>query len=394
MKVLQINSVYGVGSTGRIVKDISDILIEKGHVSYVAYGCGTVSTSNIYRMESRFYQKINILKTRFFGKHGFYNKIATYKLLRWIDGVNPDVIHLHNIHGHYINVKMLFKYLKKIDKPVIWTLHDCWAFTGHCTYFDYEKCYKWEKGCSNCPQRREYPDSWFFDRSKKMWKEKKKIFTEIEKMTIVTPSNWLANYVKKSFLGKYPVEVINNGIELLKFKPTKSNLLDEKLNPGEKIVLCVASEWGRRKGFFLLNDLASKLSSMYRLVVVGIEEGQKKQLDGKIIAINRTNNLDELVMLYSKADYFVNLTLEDNYPTVNLESLACGTPVITFNTGGSPESINEDSGKVVEKGNVNAIIESLKVVRKEELREKCVKHAQIFDKKIRFAKYIELYEEC
>jgi glycosyltransferase involved in cell wall biosynthesis len=394
MRILQINSVYGVGSTGRIVKDISELLIEKGYESYVAYGCGTVHAANIYRMESKFYQKINILKTRMFGKHGFYNKIATCKLIRWIDTVNPDVIHLHNIHGHYINIEILFKYLKKIDKPIIWTLHDCWSFTGHCSHFDYVQCDKWKMGCFDCPQKREYPDSWIFDRSKIAWRSKKKLITDLDKIMIITPSRWLSELVKQSFLKKYPVQVVSNGIELQVFEPKKGNILKENGLDNKKVVLCVAGQWNERKGLFLLNELSKKIHSDYRLVVVGVEKKQDKNLNDNIITIYKTNNINELAELYSRADFFVNLTLEDNFPTVNLEALACGTPVITFETGGSPESINEKCGKIVEKGNVDAIVEAINEMEGNDYTEECIKQAENYDKKERFSEYINLYNEC
>ena len=394
MKVLQINSVCNVGSTGRIVTDIADLLRKNGYESYVAYGCGKSNEPNSYLMENKLYLKFNILKTRLFGRHGFYNKRTTKKLIKWIDEVNPDIIHLHNLHGHYLNVEILFKYLKKLNKPVIWTLHDCWSFTGHCSYFDYIKCNRWIAGCYSCPQKHEYPNSWFFDRSKKNWEEKKRLFTSLNDLTIVTPSYWLANLVKESFLKKYEVDVIPNGIDLTKFKPIKSDFRNKYHIKG-KIVLAVAFYWDIRKGFNYLPEIAKKLGENYTIIVVGVNKNQKRNLPKNIIAISKTNDIQQLIELYSIADVFINPTLEDNFPTVNLEALACGTPVITFKTGGSIEAIDENCGCIVNQGDIKTLISKIKEIcekPKFEKINKCVNKAKSYDKNRQLYKYIELYK--
>ena len=395
MKILQINSVCGVGSTGRIVTDIADILRKNGHESYIAYGYGESKEPNSYRMQSNLYLKCNILKTRLFGKHGFYNKRATKGLIEWITQVDPDIIHLHNIHGHYLNIDMLFRFLKGKQKPVFWTLHDCWSFTGHCAHFDYVGCERWKTECYACPQKRAYPDSWLFDRSKESYKDKKRLFMDIDNMMLIAPSEWLANFVKQSFLKEYPVRIINNGIDLTVFKPRNSNIRNEYHLENKIIVLGVASEWGVRKGLGYFMQLGKRLGNDYQVILVGLTERQKQALPSNIIGVTRTNNVEELATLYSTADVFVNPTLEDNFPTTNLEAIACGTPVITFNTGGSVESVDELTGRVVEAGNIEQLIDAIKVLArngKEIYRVPCTQRAKNYDKHARYMEYIELYQ--
>jgi putative colanic acid biosynthesis glycosyltransferase len=396
MNVLQINSVCGVGSTGRIVTDIADTLRKNGHDSYVAYGYGKSNEPNSYKMESELYLKYNILKTRFFGKHGFYNRYATKQLVNWIETISPDIIHLHNIHGHYLNVKLLFNYLKEIKKPIVWTLHDCWSFTRHCTYFDYVGCERWKNECYSCPQKRQYPVSWFFDRSQESFREKKKLFTSIDNMTLITPSEWLSNLVKQSFLKEYPVRVINNGIDLNVFKPCDSNFRNKHNLENKFIVLGVASGWSKRKGLTFFHQLSEHLSENYQIIVVGVTGKQKQEMPRNIIGITRTNNVQELAEIYSAADVFINPTLEDNFPTTNLEALACGTPVITFNTGGSVESVDEKTGIVVKQGNIEQLVNAIKTILKngkETYHTKCIlKAAKCYDKQAKYLEYIKLYQ--
>ena len=277
----------------------------------------------------------------------FTQILGIYSYLKKVEDYNPDVIHLHNIHGYYINIEILFDYLKRANKKVVWTLHDCWAFTGHCAYFDYVGCNKWQDGCKECPQKNEYPNSLLIDSSEWNFNKKKDIFTGVPDLTIVTPSKWLAGLVKQSFLSEYKVEVINNGIDLNIFKPTKSDFRERYGLENKFIILGVANVWDRRKGLQYLIDLAEKIDDNYKVIIVGVSEKQKKSLPKNIIGITRTNDVRELVEIYSVADVFVNPTLEDNFPTTNLEALACGTYVITFNSGGSGECLKLGGGKVI-----------------------------------------------
>lgn len=398
MRVLQINSVCGIGSTGRIATEIDKILKEQGHESYIAYGRDFPKNCDTsIRIGNKVDNYTHAILTRLFDRHGFGSKKATKKFIEEIDTLNPDVIHLHNIHGYYINIELLFDYLKKRDKPVVWTLHDCWAFTGHCAYFDYVGCNKWKTICYDCPQKQSYPSSIFADNSKDNFAIKKELFTGIGNMTLVAPSKWLANLVRKSFLGGYPIKVINNGIDLEVFKPTESKFR-ERYNLEDKfIILGVANVWDRRKGFDHFIELSKRIKEDEIIVMVGLKEKQKNKLPNNIIGITRTDSTKELAQIYSAADVFVNPTLEDNFPTTNLESLACGTPVVTFNTGGSPECIDENCGFVVRKGNIDEMLEKIKIVKvkcKLGYSQKCTERATTFyNKNDRFNNYLCLYDE-
>lgn len=395
MRILQINSVCGIGSTGRIATDIHAILKEQGHESYIAFGRGIpISCDNPIRIGYKCDIYAHVVKTRIFDKHGFGSKRATKEIIAKIKELDPDVIHLHNIHGYYINVEILFDYIKELNKPIIWTLHDCWPFTGHCTYFDFMGCNCW-KGESKCTQKRSYPASYFLNNSKNNYYRKRKAFTGVNKLTIVTPSKWLANLAGQSFLNEYPIRVINNGIDLSIFKPTESRFRRKYNVMNKFIILGVANTWDRRKGLSYFIDLAKKITSNEVIVLVGITEEQKSKLPDNIIGISKTNNIKELVNIYSASDVFVNPTLEDNFPTTNLEALACGTPVITFMTGGSVESLDKDTGIIVEKGNIHELLKAINKIKekgKEEYYSFCLDRANnLYNKDEKFKEYLNLY---
>lgn len=393
MKVLQINSVCGVGSTGRIATDLYKVLEEQGHQCIIAYGRGTAPDGiKTIKIGTDFDNYIHVAKTRIFDKHGFGSTRATKEFIKRIEEYNPDVIHLHNIHGYYINIEILFEYLKKANKKVVWTLHDCWAFTGHCTYFDYVGCSKWKGECSKCPQKKEYPNSLVIDNSKRNFKKKKKLFTGVKDLTIVTPSKWLAGLVRESYLSEYNLEVINNGIDLDVFKPVESDFRERYGLKNKFIVLGVANIWDRRKGLSYLVELAEKLDDGYKVIVVGVTEKQKEALPKRIIGITKTNNVKELVEIYSTADVFVNPTLEDNFPTTNLEALACGTPIITFNTGGSVESVNSKVGFIITKKSVNQLHSRIIDIRKKEIRRnEIISKSKLYSKDNRYNEYLKIY---
>lgn len=362
MKVFQINTVCGITSTGRICTDIAYELQSKKHECKIAYGRGFVPTEhkkNAIKIGNAFGYHVHAFLTRIFDTAGFHSSFATRKLIKQIEEYNPDIIHLHNLHGYYINIKMLFDFLKKNDKPVVWTLHDCWAFTGHCVHFEIANCKKWkEGGCKHCIQKKKYPSSFFFDRSMKNFAAKKDIFCGVKNMTIVTPSKWLESLVKESFLKEYPVKVIPNGINTDFFKPTQSNFRKKHNIENKKIILGVANGWGKSKGLYDFIELSKILDNTYKIVLVGLKENQLNELPASILGITKTHNVQELAEIYTAADIFVNPTHQDNYPTVNLESQACGTPVITYKTGGSIESVTADG--IVPKGDISALAERLK----------------------------------
>lgn len=399
MKVLQINTVFrNGGSTGRIAYDLMQIQKQEGIEAYAAYGyeTGAPHTDNTICLQSTLQRKINILRTRLFDHHGFYNEAETRKLIRWMDEIHPDIIHLHNIHNHYVNVKMFFDYIKKHDIPVVWTLHDCWPFTGHCAYFDFADCDKWKLGCHDCPSLKDYPPTWFFDRTRRNYKDKKIVFTGVKNLTLVTPSEWLAKLARESFLKDYPVEVINNGVDTNVFKPTVSDIKKRLGIEGKKMILAVMNIWSKRKGTEYLLKLPSMLKEDEILVIVGLKPQQLDLLPKeKCLGITRTNSVGELACLYSAADVFINPTLEDNFPTTNIEALACGTPVVTFDTGGSIESVTPETGIIVEKKDLEGLMSAIRLMinngkayYEDKCRDKAVKE---YNKDFQYLKYTELY---
>jgi glycosyltransferase involved in cell wall biosynthesis len=396
MNILQINSVCGIGSTGRIATDLHAILLSQGQQSTIAFGRdASRSCDQTIRIGRKFDNYLHVARTRILDSHGFGSAVATKKLIARIKALNPDVIHLHNLHGYYLHIGLLFDYLKKANKPVVWTLHDCWAFTGHCSHFDFVGCELWRSLCHDCPLTSEYPKSLFLDRSQKNYQQKKALFTGVKKLTIVTPSKWLAELVRESFLQEYPVAVINNGIDLNVFKPTPSEFRQRYNLEDQFILLGVASIWGERKGYHYFLDLAKQLRPDEKIVLVGVSEKQIKQLPPGIIGIAKTNSTAELAEIYNAADLFINPTLEEVLGLVNLEALACGTPVITFNSGGSPECIDADCGLVVERGDLPGLVAAIATVRKvgkAAYSDHCRKWAEEwFDKDARFGEYVDLY---
>lgn len=388
MKLLQINSTCGFGSTGRIAVDILNTVTENSGDGIICYGRGTASSGvRSYKTGNEMLVKIHGVLSRITDRQGFYSTKATKDLIRKIEEYNPDIIHLHNIHGYYLDVRVLFDYLKKCGKPVVWTLHDCWAFTGHCAYFTLSGCEKWQTGCSNCPSKKEYPQSLICDNSKKNYLEKKELFTGLANMTLVTPSVWLKELVGKSFLGEYPVKVINNGINIDVFKPTESDFRKKYSIENKKIFLGVASVWEERKGLGDFIKLADLLKEDEKLILVGLTGKQISELPNGIIGIERTESARELAEIYSAADVFLNPTYEDNYPTTNLEAISCGTPVVTYETGGSPESLSNGRGISVEVGDIEAMYnaaQTLVGVKTDNPGE--------FDARKKYSEYEELYK--
>lgn len=393
MRVLQINSFFSVGGPPRIVNGIYDTLIEQGHECKIAAAREEqyVPKDSI-PIGNSLETYINAIKARVFDDEGLSARHATAKLIKQIRAYHPDIIQLHNLHGYYINIEILFGFLKEYKKPVVWTFHDCWPFTGHCAYFDSARCDKWVNGCFECPEKGTYPASCVMDRSKRNYSVKKSSFQGVDRLHIITPSKWLANLVEKSFLGCYPIDVINNGIDLDKFSYKQTNILDRNNLQGKRIVLGVAQNWAGRKGFEDFIQLSELLDDSYRVVMIGLTDDLIRKTNNKIICIKKTNSIEELVEWYSAAEAFINLTYEDNFPTVNIEALACGTPVITYDTGGSPEAIDETCGIIVEQGNVNGVKDALYRLSKEEnKRNNCFERSKMFGRETKYREYIKLY---
>lgn len=400
MKILQINTVVNSGSTGRIAEEIGEAIIYNGWESYIAYGreTGSNSKSNLVKIGNKIDFYFNAISSRLFDNHGFGSSYSTKQFIRSIDKIDFDLIHLHNIHGYYINIELLFRYFKNKKVPVIWTLHDCWAFTGHCVHYTFANCQKWKKLCYSCPQINEYPKSLFKDNSTKNFLKKRTLFNYPSNLTLVPVSDWLENQLKMSFLSQFNLRRIRNGINLDIFTPHDGQIFSEYLNiiKNKKVILGVANVWTERKGlheFFKLRDL---LSSEYVIVLVGLSISQIKNLPEGIVGLAKTKSISDLVWWYNNSDVFFNPTLEDTYPTVNLEAISCGTPVITYNVGGSPESVSETTGHVVERGNLTTVLKSineLETRNKKELKESCRNYAlQNFDKRNRYEEYMDLYK--
>lgn len=397
MVVVEVNSVR-YGSTGNIAKSIAEIASSEGDEVHLFVPCGR---HNGYHCKEKyvhlfgfpFAEDIHIAIGRIAGLSGLCSVFSTLSLVNRIKKLKPSIVHLHNLHNSYVNYPILFSYLKRSNVPVVWTLHDCWAFTGHCPHFFYEKCRKWMEGCYDCVRYKKYPKC-LFDDSKFQYKLKKKCFSMVSQLYVVTPSDWLANLVKKSFLKPVSVNTINNGVDLSCFRPIENNQIRERYNipQSKNIVLCVAMNWNEKKGLDVVLSLSKRLPrEKYQIIIVGTGE---LELPSNLISIRRTKDQDELAMLYSAADVFVNPTREEVLGLVNIEALACGTPGITFDVGGSPECYDETCGSVVPCDDLDALeAEIIRVCeQKPYSKQDCVTRARRFDKNIKYKEYVKLYD--
>ncbi|HPW53282.1 MAG TPA: glycosyltransferase [Erysipelotrichaceae bacterium] len=394
MKVYEINVVCGKGSTGRIVTDIYDSVLEAGGRCRIAYGrYDTSSYFNALKITDNFDVYLHALMTRITDRHGLFSHQATKRLIADIKQFDPDIIHLHNIHGYYVNYRLLFEFLKEYAKPVVWTLHDCWSFTGHCAHFDLIGCEKWKTQCSKCPGIQYYPTA-YVDNSSNNYRLKKKLFTDIEDLTLVTPSKWLMDLVKLSFFKEKQIKLLVNGIDLSKFNPSESDFKKRYGIENKKMLLGAANVFGAKKGFNDFIRLKDLLDENYVICLVGLTKKQLKELPAEIIGLERTDSVEKLAQIYSAADIFLNLTYEDTSSMTNTEALACGTPVLTYNTGGSPDIIDETCGRTVPRGDLPAAVEEIKRMIENPLKsEACIRRSKNFDRKLMGDKYVELYRE-
>lgn len=390
MKIVQINTSFTAGSTGKICHSVSRMLTEKEVENYILHTQSGCADPNGISYTSTSYIKLQALKSRVKGNYGFNSRLATKHLISLLDQIKPDVVHLHNLHGHNGHLGMLLSYFKDNEVKLYWTFHDCWAFTGYCPHFDMFECNKWESSCDACPQYKHF--SWFFDRSQYLFHKKKQLFEGLD-LTIITPSHWLADLVKRSFLKEYPVKVINNGIDLTVFHPTEGHFREKYGCKHKKILLGVAFGWDERKGLDVFVELSKRLNDTYQIVLVGTNDQLDKCLPKNIISIHRTANQEQLAEIYSEADLFINPTREETYPTVNMESLACGTPVLTFKTGGSPEILDDTCGAVVEKNDIGALENMVYYIceNKPFSLDDCLKRAKNFNRYDKFQEYLKLY---
>lgn len=402
-KLLHINPVLRTStSTGRIIQEIGAIAMAEGWDNYIAYSKGRdgirPSQSKLLPVGSKLSMALHGLITRFFDMHGLGSKLATKRFVREIEKLRPDVIHIHNIHGYFLNYKILFEYLSKADIPVVWTVHDCWLYTGHCYHYASVGCEKWKTQCEKCPQKTAFPTSILLDRSRQNFNDKKAAFTSLKVLTIVTVSEWMKGEMSRSFLKDCHYQVIHNGIDLNVFnvQPDDKAVREKYGLCDKKIILGLASIWSKEKGWDDFVKMSEMLNEDEVIVMVGVSEEQQKRLPRNIVAIRRTENVRQLAELYSAATAFVNPTWQDNYPTVNLEAIACGTPVVTYRTGGSIEVITEDTGRIVEQGDVAGLLKAVREIAekgKVQYTAKCRAFAlENFRKEDRYADYLKLYE--
>lgn len=398
-KLLIISGAINYGAPGKIVEQTGLLAKENGYDVLVAHSSRNEGLSKLphFPVTSKWEEYVHALGAKLFDLHGLLSNKATRELIDKIEKYAPDVIHLHNIHGYFLNFKILFEYLGKIDIPVVWTLHDCWAFTGRCFHFEHIGCNKWQNYCYACKAEAGYTVSSICDKSSQLFKLKKELFTSVPNLTLVPVSYWLENHVKKSFLKDKRIEVIQNGIDLKVFTPLDGNKLREKYGFVDKFVLLgVAAPFNKRKGLDDFIKLHQILPSDFVIVLIGLSPTQIKALPNGIIGLTRTNSQRDLAEFYSMADIFCNLTYQDTFPTVNLEALACGTPVFTYHTGGSPETIDKSTGIVVDTGDVEMLAEALIQYKNNPFisAQDCRKRAEsYFNKDKQLMEYINLYNK-
>ena len=401
-KLLQISIEVNQGSVGRIAEQIGQTVIDNGWSSYITYARNrnpSNSNSEILKIGNKLDLYLHVLETRIFDNHCFSSKSSTKKLVNRIKEIKPDIIHLHHLHGYFINIEILFDYIKAYNIPIVWTFHDCWSFTGHCTHFDYVCCDKWKIECFQCEQKKEYPKSLLIDRSRVNFVEKKRIFNGVKNMTIVSVSKWLHEKVNQSFLKNIDTRVIYNGVDLQRFYPKDSrDLIDQTYNTkGKYLLLGVASTWDDRKGFSDFISLSKELDDSFIIILVGLSSNLIKKLPKNILGIERTESQDELCDFYAASDLFLNLSVEETFGLTTAESLACGVPVVVYNATACPELVSNATGYVVEKGDIielKKVVVKAKSLGKSYFTNECRNRAiSMFDKNERFIEYYDLYKQ-
>lgn len=403
--LVQVSSSLNCGAPGRIVEQIGLLAQKSGWNCYVVHGLKYSNPSKLKTIpvETSFGEKLHTVKSLLLDNHGLNSISATKKLIDDLRKIKPAIVHLHNLHGYFLNYKVLFDYLKEINIPIVWTLHDCWAFTGHCAHFDFIGCDKWKYGCENCPAKKSYPRSFLLSQSSRNYQIKKESFTGVEQnITLVPVSNWIESFLNNSFLKNCNIHTIYNGVDINLFTPSsvavKRKLVENLQLQGKFVVMGCAAPWHDKKGYTDFYKLRSSLPKNIAVVMVGLSPKQKVQTDkAGIIGVMRTESQSELASYYSMADVFINPTYEDNFPTTNLEALACGTPVITYQTGGSPEAIDDNTGLVVPRGNLSALEEAINTIHlrgKLNYTKACRERAvRMYNKQERFEEYIRIYEQ-
>lgn len=402
-KLLQINpTVRENTSTGKIMREIGERAISAGWESYIAYSGARDGVpqhgSRLVPVGNRLDLLLHFLATRLFDAHGLASKRATRRLIARIREIDPDIIHIHNVHGYFLNYPELCAYLAASGKPVIWTVHDCWLYTGHCYYYTSAGCDRWQTECHDCPCKTRFPASYGLDRSRRNYRLKKQCFTSLPDFTLVVVSDWIKSEIAKSFLADVPCLTIHNGINTNVFAPPLKAGIPDGFNIKAPVYyLAVASIWLPEKGLADLVSLAGMLCPDEQLVMIGkMSDSGKRTIPEGVVTIERTSDPQTLARLYGGATAFVNPTWQDNYPTVNLESISCGTPVVTYRTGGSVESVTPETGYIVEQGDVKGLYGCLQEIRKQDReawRSSCREYALMhFDKSTALNEYMKLYE--
>jgi glycosyltransferase involved in cell wall biosynthesis len=398
MRVLQINSTLNAGSTGRIAEGIGQKILEHGDESYIAYGrSSNPSQSQMIRIGNNWDQAVHLLKTRLFDTHGFHSRRATRALVQQIRKIQPDIIHLHNLHGYYINIEILFDFLKDWEKPIIWTLHDCWPFTGHCCYYERVKCIKWKSECQSCPLKWLYPQSYFYDNSLDNFYKKKMLTSLPKQLHLVTVSKWLESQVMQSFLQNRSLTTIYNGIDLAVFKPLNQLKLKKEYGfEGKQVILGVANIWTDGKGLRSFTELSKMINKNQVVILIGVTQKQLKHLPGNIVGIEQTSSVEELAKYYNLADVFVNPSIAETFGMTTAEAMACGTPSVVYETSAMPEMINDEVGFIVPFNNYQYLYEKINTILengKEMYSEKCRARAEeLFDLDKQYEKYTALYD--
>ena len=397
MKILMISGIYGSRSSGRSMKELTEKCRQNGHTVYIVTPQKFCDDKDFYRIGTTLDHKIHALFSRAFGKQAYYSKGATKKLLKLIDEKNPDVIHVQVLHGNFIHFNHFFKEVAKRKIPVVFVLDDCWLFTGKCSHFTSAKCYKWQTGCQKCPQLQSCNPTWFFDRTKKMYSDKKAVYESLERFGVVAVSDWLLSEAKKSIMGKATViKRIYNSIDVDTFRPIESNLRQQLGLEDKFVVLGVATCLDESKGLSLFKDLASKMPENYRIVFVG-GLPQNTELPENIMHVGHTESVEELAKYYSMADVFVQMSVEETFGKVTAEALSCGTPAIVFNSTANPELIGENCGYVVEPKDVDGVLEKLKEIEamgKAFYTENCRKFiVESMNKETTLSEFIDVYKE-
>ena len=363
--LLQINVTANWGSTGKIAEQIGAHAISCGWDSYIAYGrYANPSKSNLIKIGSGVSQLWHVLLSWIFDNQGLVSRIATKRLVRKIEKLSPDVIHLHNIHGYYLNYKILFDYLSRVDIPVVWTLHDCWAYTGHCAHYIQDKCCQWKQECIKKDCGRLYPRS-FFSQTKRNYNLKRSLFTRLGSRLVVTPvSTWLADQTEKSFFRNQRIHFIYNGLDTSVFTPHDTERIKRKFNiEGKSVLLGVASKWSESKGFSDYMELRKKLPEDYAIIMVGLNAKEISKLPGGVIGVKRTQSVQELAELYSAADVVLSLSRAETFGLTVAEGMACGTPAVVYNNTAVPELITAETGLIVDNtGDIDGVIQAVQEI--------------------------------